>query len=130
MPITLRLNDTYTYGVLAHEFQHMIHWKQDRNETSWMNEGFSEVAVLLNGYYVGGADTEYIADTDIRVPHENIVGRRSGILGPEFVSTAEAMKDLGSYESWSRFCLEHLDTLLAKAAAATGTHLGKTPPAA
>ena len=61
------LNDTYTYGVLAHEFQHMIHWKQDRNEASWVNEGFSELAVLLNGYYVGGADSEYIMDPDVQL---------------------------------------------------------------
>jgi hypothetical protein len=45
----------------------MIHWKQDRNETSWLNEGFAEVAVLLNGYYVGGADTEYTSDPDIQL---------------------------------------------------------------
>ena len=59
------LNDTYTYGVLAHEFQHMIHWKQDRNETSWINEGFSEVAVLLNGYYSGGKDVSYVSNPDM-----------------------------------------------------------------
>jgi immune inhibitor A len=33
------LGDEFTYGVLAHEFQHMIHWYQDRNETSYLNEG-------------------------------------------------------------------------------------------
>ncbi len=27
------LSAGYTYGVLAHEFQHMIHWYRDRNET-------------------------------------------------------------------------------------------------
>ena len=36
-------------GTLAHEFQHMIHWYQDKNETTWMNEGFSELASELNG---------------------------------------------------------------------------------
>ncbi len=61
------LDDTYTYGVLAHEFQHMIHWKQDRNEASWINEGFSEVAALLNGYYVGGFAWEYVSDTDVQL---------------------------------------------------------------
>jgi hypothetical protein len=45
------------------------------------------------------------------------VGRRSGIVSPEFVPIAEAVKELSGYESWSRFCLEHLDALLAKAAA-------------
>jgi hypothetical protein len=36
-------------GTLAHEFQHMIHWYQDKNESSWMNEGASELAMKLNG---------------------------------------------------------------------------------
>jgi hypothetical protein len=43
-------------GVLAHEFQHMIHWFQDKNETTWVNEGLSELAMQLNGYDTGGAD--------------------------------------------------------------------------
>ncbi|MCB0240386.1 MAG: hypothetical protein KDH08_17465, partial [Anaerolineae bacterium] len=47
--------DTDFYnGVLAHEFQHMIHWYQDKNETSWVNEGMSELASELNGYDRGG----------------------------------------------------------------------------
>lgn len=59
------LTDEYTYGTLAHEFQHMIHWNLDRNESTWMNEGFSEVAALLNGYTVGGVDLTYVQDPDI-----------------------------------------------------------------
>ena len=47
------LTEGYTYGVLAHEFQHMIHWYRDRNETSWLNEGFSELATLLTGLREG-----------------------------------------------------------------------------
>jgi len=65
----LDLNEEYTYSVLAHEFQHMIHWKQDRNEDTWMNEGFSNLAVLLNGYHVGGADRFYANDPDIQLNH-------------------------------------------------------------
>jgi hypothetical protein len=38
-------------------------------------------------------------------------------VGPEFIPIAEAVKDAANYESWSRFCLEHLDVLVAKAAA-------------
>jgi predicted NUDIX family phosphoesterase len=53
----------------------------------------------------------------MQVANENVAGRRSGILGPEFIPIADAVKDLSGYESWSRFCLEHLDVLLAKAAA-------------
>ncbi len=61
------LDEEYTYGVLAHEFQHMIHWAQDRNETSWINEGFSELAVFLNGYNVGGKDFGYAANPDLQL---------------------------------------------------------------
>jgi len=43
-------------SVLAHEFQHMIHWYNDRNEETWVNEGFSELAAVLNGFNIGRAD--------------------------------------------------------------------------
>jgi predicted NUDIX family phosphoesterase len=52
----------------------------------------------------------------MRVAGEEIVGRRSGIVAPEFVPITEARKDPSGYESWSRFCLENLEALLAKAA--------------
>ena len=45
--------DEGTYSTLAHEFQHMIHWYRDRNEETWMNEGFSVLAELLNQYNPG-----------------------------------------------------------------------------
>ena len=54
----------------------------------------------------------------LHVENEDVAGRRSGILGPEFVPLAAAVKDLSGYESWSRFCLEQVDVLLSKAAAA------------
>ncbi|NOH00904.1 MAG: hypothetical protein HND47_02460 [Chloroflexi bacterium] len=49
------LGSDFTYGVLAHEFQHMIHWYNDLNETSWLNEGSSELASFINGFDPGGA---------------------------------------------------------------------------
>ena len=57
----------------------------------------------------------------MQVSDESVAGRRSGIVAPEFVPFAEALKDTTVYESWSRFCLEHLDGLSAKAAAVTKT---------
>jgi predicted NUDIX family phosphoesterase len=53
----------------------------------------------------------------VRVPDETVASRRSGISGPEFIPFADAVKDPAGYESWSRFCLEHLDVLLAKSTA-------------
>jgi hypothetical protein len=50
------VNSDFYNGVLVHEFQHMIHWYNDRNEETWLNEGFSELATYLNGFDVGGSD--------------------------------------------------------------------------
>jgi hypothetical protein len=36
-------------SVLAHEFEHMIHWAADPNEELWVDEGCAEYAMLLFG---------------------------------------------------------------------------------
>ena len=54
----------------------------------------------------------------MHVASEAVAGRRSGIVGPEFIPIPEAVADSSGYESWSRFCLENLDRLLSRAAAA------------
>jgi predicted NUDIX family phosphoesterase len=54
----------------------------------------------------------------MHVQSKDIVGRRSGIVAPEFIPIADAVSNAAGYESWSRFCLERLDLLQAKAAAA------------
>ena len=53
----------------------------------------------------------------VQVPDETVASGRIGMVGAEFVPISEAGKNLEAYESWSRFCLENLDGLLAKAAA-------------
>jgi immune inhibitor A len=61
------LSSPYTYGTLAHEFQHMIHWYQDRNEASFLNEGLSELATFINGYENGYFDRVYLSDPDLNL---------------------------------------------------------------
>ena len=61
------LRDYTTYEtVLAHEFQHMIHWNQDRGEDLWLNEGLSEYAQEVAQY---AADTgfafAFLTDPDL-----------------------------------------------------------------
>ena len=63
----IQLDEDFTYSVLAHEFQHMIHWHRDRNEETWMNEGFSELASFLNGYDPGSFDSLYMEDSDLQL---------------------------------------------------------------
>jgi hypothetical protein len=64
---TQNLADEYTYGVLAHEFVHMIQFASDRNDVSWLGEGFAEVGVFLNNYDVGGKDWVYASDPDLQL---------------------------------------------------------------
>ena len=54
-------------SVLAHEFQHMIHWAVDSDEDTWVNEGFSELASYLNGYDVGGFDRIFSSSPDTQL---------------------------------------------------------------
>jgi immune inhibitor A len=61
------VNDDFYNGVLAHEFQHMIHWHNDRNEETWLNEGFSELASYLNGFDPGGSDWIFAMEPDTQL---------------------------------------------------------------
>jgi hypothetical protein len=54
-------------GILAHEFQHMIHWHQDINEETWMNEGAAMLAELINGYQAGGYAEKFLDDPDVQL---------------------------------------------------------------
>ena len=64
---TQALSDQYTYATLAHEFVHMIQFPTDRNDVSWINEGFAEVGSFLNGYYSPGADYAYAQSPDLQL---------------------------------------------------------------
>jgi hypothetical protein len=61
------INNEFYNGVLAHEFQHMIHWYHDRNEETWLNEGFSELASYLNGFDPGGFDWVFAMNPDTQL---------------------------------------------------------------
>ncbi len=61
------LEDEYAYGTLAHEFVHMIQDASDRNDVSWINEGFAEVGSFLNGYDVGGGPFVYAESPDLQL---------------------------------------------------------------
>ena len=40
---------SYLLAVLAHEFEHLIHYNYDANEASWVDEGMAELAMWLYG---------------------------------------------------------------------------------
>lgn len=54
------------FGTLAHEYQHLIHYRWDREEETWVNEGLSELSPLLMG--LPHRDfTPYLTDTNVRL---------------------------------------------------------------
>jgi immune inhibitor A len=62
----LTLKGPGIYSVIAHEFQHMIHWHHDRNEETWINEGLSELASFINGY-PSGHEQSYVTNPNIQL---------------------------------------------------------------
>jgi hypothetical protein len=90
------LREEYIYGTLAHEFQHMIHWYTDRNEATWMNEGFSMLAELINGYDIGGHDYSYLRNTDVQLTDwGDEVGSNSPYYGGSFLFMAYFLDRFG-----------------------------------
>lgn len=61
------LAEEYTLGTLAHEYQHMIHWNADGNESIWLDEGFAELAAFLGGYEMDGSDYEFLRTPDFQL---------------------------------------------------------------
>lgn len=79
------LGSEFTYGTLAHEFQHMIHWYQDTNESSFLDEGFSELASFLNEYDPGGFDWFYTSNPDINLTDWQETEENSAHYGANFL---------------------------------------------
>ncbi len=77
------LGEDYLHGTMAHEFQHMIHWYQDKNEETWMNEGFSMLAEHVNGLDAGGFDYEFAYEPDLQLTDW---GEDVGLNGPHYGS--------------------------------------------
>jgi predicted NUDIX family phosphoesterase len=124
-----RLHGLYSVGVGGHisEEDHGLFSNASGYQEGMRRELMEEIAVddlkeavvaVIND---DSTDVGYVHFGVVHVAlvtNENVAGRRSGIASPEFVPMAEAIKDPSGYESWSRFCLENLDLLLSKAAAA------------
>jgi predicted NUDIX family phosphoesterase len=122
-----RLHGLYSVGIGGHisEEDHGL-FSTDRGYQEGMRRelmeeiglgGVKDVAVaVINDDSTDVGSVHFGVVHVVQVADESVAGRDSGIVRPEFVPFAEAKKDLEGYESWSRFCLEHLDALLARAA--------------
>ena len=133
-----RLHGLYSVGIGGHisDQDHGLFSKDLGYQDGMRRELMEEVAIenvneaavaLLNDDSTEVGYVHFGVVHLVTVTHEAIVGRRSGIVAPEFVPLAEAVKDLAAYESWSRLCLEHIEVLLTKGAEAGLTVHTGTP---
>jgi len=123
-----RLHGLYSVGIGGHisEEDHGLFSKGVGYQEGMMREVKEEVAIeqvneaavaVINDDSTEVGYVHFGVVHIMQVANERAVGRRNGIVRPEFIPIAEALEDASSYESWSRLCLENLHTLLAKAAA-------------
>lgn len=62
----LTLGSDLYFGTLVHEYQHLVQWHLDANETAWLNEGLSQLAEIYVGLET--ADTiDYLLSPDTRL---------------------------------------------------------------
>jgi predicted NUDIX family phosphoesterase len=105
------------YGLFSQAVGYTESMRRELMEEVAIGEAKEAAVAVIND---DSTDVGYVHFGVVHVMHvesEDVAGSRSGIVAPEFVPIADAVKSASEYESWSRFCLEQLNVLLAKAAA-------------
>ena len=124
-----RLRGLYSIGIGGHisEEDHVLFSKDFGYKEGMLREVREEVAIeqvkeatvaMINDDSTEVGYVHFGVVHIMQVASEAVAGRRNGIVSPEFIPIAEALREASSYESWSRLCLENLEILLGKAAAA------------
>jgi len=112
--------EEYIYGTLAHEFQHMIHWYTDKNEETWLNEGFSMLAELINDYDPGGFEYAFISNPDLQLTDWGTdVGSNGPHYGASFLFTTYLLDRFGEEATQAIVAndkngMESIDVVLAE----------------
>lgn len=80
-------------SVVAHEFQHMIHWNHDPKEFTWVNESMSQLASYLCGY---GHPSQ--VDAFLRSPDNNMCAW----------SDDDMVANYGQVYMWAQYISTHI----------------------
>ncbi len=110
------------HGLFSNDLGYRDGMRRELREEVAIDEGKEAAVAVINDDSTEVGCVHFGVVHVMHLANETIVGRRSGIAGPEFIPMTEAVKDPSGYESWSRFCLEHLELLLSKAAASVAPH--------
>ena len=106
-------------GLFSNDRGYQDGMRRELQEEVAIDEGQETTVAVINDDSTEVGCVHFGVVHVLQVADERVAGRRSGIVAPEFVPMVEAIKDASNYESWSRYCLERLDSLLSKAAART-----------
>ncbi len=93
-------------AVVAHEFQHMVHYHLDPNEDGWVNEGCSELAAWLCGFGPTGAA--------LSLAHQPDTQLNTWVLSPD----ESALPHYGASYLWVSYFLQRLGPEALKAVVA------------
>ena len=96
-------------SVLAHEFQHAIHWNLDGGEDAWINEGMSELAKEQVGYGLSFVDS-FLRRPDVQL---NFWPDEIGTSGPHYGAAslflAYLAQHYGGYQAMGGLVREQAD---------------------
>jgi predicted NUDIX family phosphoesterase len=109
------------HGLFTKDFGYLEGMRREVREEVDVEEVREAAVAVINDDSTDVGQVHFGVVHVMHVASEGVAGRRSGIVSPEFIPMADAVKDAPSYESWSRFCLEKLNVLLEKAAATGNT---------
>ena len=105
----LRYGGDAYLSVLAHEFQHAVHWHLDAGEDVWVNEGMSEMAAHIAGYGLGFArDFLEAPETQLNFWPDD-PSKTPPHYGAASLFTAYIAQHYGGYEGLSELAREQGD---------------------
>jgi len=84
----MALDNNLAPDTIAHEYQHLIHFKYDYNEEVWLNEGMSVLAEYLCGYVIGWqpyVEAYFDAPERTSLTYWNNLGVSMGDYGASFL---------------------------------------------
>lgn len=110
------------YGVLAHEFQHMVHWRANKLEQTWVKEGAAEVATEAANLGGSAAARAFEARSDTQLnAWADIKGDVAPHYGASYLFLSYFLERFGGYrvaadllagdtrgpETFDRFLADH-----------------------
>jgi predicted NUDIX family phosphoesterase len=102
------------HGLFSHDRGYQEGMRRELMEEVAVDAGNQPAVAAINDDSTEVGQVHFGIVHIVRVSEESVAGGRIGIVSPEFIPMAVAVKDASAYESWSRFCLERLYGLLLK----------------